>query len=130
MNYSDKVFVRIEVTVVPSSIMRDVVQFELVAEESSDTAEALAELESIRGLVSDKLDVDSELLVVKTEPVSKLLRGYNFAVDAGLSILEVLSVLFLLGIQQENFGLLFHWVLDLVPHDFNLLEQEHGFEGS
>ena len=42
--------------------------------------------------------------------------------------MEELRVLLLLSVQQVHFDLVCHWVLDFIPHDFDILEQHHGLK--
>ena len=71
---------------------------------------------------SDEVDVDSEFFVVHAKPVGKWLGVGDLEVDAGLLVLEVLGVLCLLIIKEVLLDLSRDWVLDLVPHDLDILE--------
>jgi len=87
-------------------------------------------LEAVRGLIGDKLDVDAVVFVVKAEPIGKSLVADDLEVDARLLILEVLRVLLLLCVQQVHLDLVRYRVLDLVPHDLNVLKKHHGLKST
>lgn len=66
-----------EVVVVEASliiiIVDEIVNLDLVSQETTNAAKAFAELVSVGGLVRDKLDSDAELLVVKQKPIGQIL---------------------------------------------------------
>lgn len=43
---SDKIFIRVEIIILTSSVSQDVVKFDLVSQETTDSTEAFAELET------------------------------------------------------------------------------------
>lgn len=131
VNYrrSDEVFIRVEVFLA-SSVVLDVIKFELVPEEAADASETLAVLEAVGRLVGNELDLDTVGLVVNGEPVCQLFLCDHLKVNAGFPVLEELLVLFLLGVQKKNVRLARHWVLDLVAHDFDVLIEEHHLESA
>lgn len=126
---SYEVLLGVEVVInVSHSVTNRVVDIDLVAQEATDSTEALHELEAIGRLVCDELDRDTVFFVVQAEPVGQLLAAYNLKIDTSVSVLEVLRVLLLLSVEQENFGLVLYGILDLVPHNFDFFKQHHGLE--
>lgn len=132
LHRSDEVLVRVEVVVivVAHSVANDFVDVDAVAQEASNATEAFHKLEAVWRLVRDEFNVDAVFFVVETEPVGKLLAVDNLAIGARFRVLEVLRVLLLLRVQQERLCLILHGVLDLVPHNLNVLKQHHGLERS
>ena len=83
MIHSDEILIGVEIVIVVAvGVSDDVVELELVTKEASDTTESLDVLETIRGLVSDELDLDAVVFVMKAEPISKLFAALNLKVDA------------------------------------------------
>ena len=128
---SDEILIRVEVfVIVAHGVPNHVIKIQLVAQEATNATESLAELESVWGLVSDKLDADTVVFIVDAKPVGELLTGDDFQVDTGFGIFEILGVLLLLSVQKENLLLVLHGVLDHIPHNLNILKQHHGLKSS
>lgn len=128
---SDEVLIGVEVVVIVAhGVANHVIHIHLVTKESTDSTETLHELEAVWRLVSDEFDVDTVTLVVQAEPVGEGLTAYDFEVNSGLGVLEVLRVLLLRRVEQEGLSLVLDWVLDLVAHDLHVLEEHHRVEGT
>ena len=132
MSYcSYEVFLWVEVIIVVAhSITNHIIEIHTVAKEATDTTEALDELVAIGRLVSDELDGDTIVFVVKAEPVSELLTADDLQVDTCLGVLEVLRVLLLLSIEEEGLGLVLDRVLDLISHNLDVFEEHHCLKRS
>jgi len=73
---SDKIFLWVE-GILSVHVSGNLVDVDLVAEESTNATEAFAELVALRRLVCDELYKNTVLFVVHKKPVSKLLtRDY------------------------------------------------------
>lgn len=132
MSYcSYEVFLWVEVIIVVAhSITNHIIEVHTVAKEATDTTEALDKLVAVGRLVSDELDGDTIVFVVKAEPVSELLTADDLQVDTCLGVLEVLRVLLLLSIEEEGLGLVLDRVLDLISHNLDVFEEHHCLKRS
>ena len=115
---SDEVLIWVEFVLPAHHVVPDFVQLQLVPQEPADASEALAELEAIRRLISDKLNLDAVLLVVKAQPVSQLLATHRLEVNSRFFVFKVLRVLLLLRVEQKDVGYSSNRVFDFVAVDF------------
>ena len=128
---SDKVFIRVEVVIIVAhGVANNIIDVDAVPQEAANATKALHKLEAIGRLISDKLDCDTVVFVVKAEPIGQLLAADDLKVDARLGVLEVLRVLLLRRVEQESFRLILYRVLDLISHDLDVFKQHHCLKRS
>ena len=109
-------------------IVADLLQLlevELVAQDTSDTTEALDELVTFGGAVGDKLEVGTEFAEVLGQPLEEGQLVNDLHLLASLGIHELLTVLLLQLVSVENDGLTLT-ALQLPASDFQVLEHDES----
>ena len=125
LNCSDKVLIGVEAVSSIIDIIQDSVNINLVSEGTSDTTEALDELETFLSFIRNKLNFAAVVLVVDEKPVTEWLLGNYVQICSSLSVLEVLWVLCLSwGEVESSLLAVLGWVGNLVPGDFDLVIEE------
>ena len=88
------------------------------------------ELEAVRRLVRNELDLDAVFLEVQADPVGQRFRIDYFKVNTSLGVLKVLGILLLCGIEKVYFRLVLDRIFNLVPHHLNIFKEHHRFQGA
>jgi hypothetical protein len=104
-----------------------ILKFDLESQESTDTTEALHELEALLRLVRDELELRSILGIVIADPLSERLSLNDVVGDLGLRISKGLSGFFLGWGKNKHLGVALYRVLEHISVSINVFIEHNCF---
>lgn len=97
---------------------------------TTHATEAFDKLRALLALVGNELELRSEALVVVGKPLHQWHALHHLQFYIGFLVAEQRSILFLIGLQEQNPGLASRVVAQLIPHGLQIFPHQNGFNGA